>query len=286
MADAIGVLTEAARLRRPVLEQAGGGCRREHPARGEPVDWAEFVTLAVAGAIANVGGIARALQGRPTSWEADSVRSMLLSTVGDDPAELLRHRTEPLRVVLRPSEVLADLGYDAVYDESQRILREQQSRHVWRYELAEDLSWRAVDEAAPAYDGCSDDWTRAGGVVLAVPRSGEDEQEYDRLFDLEVRSEDLRYDGDPREYGEALRATVEAKAAELFPDVPVQVEVDLGDHTFPELDDLYGPGERLVEVARQETRLPWSGLAPKDYPAGGFVDVERAAGRLPHQRVR
>lgn len=39
------------------------------------VDWAEFVTLAVAGAVANVGSVEKALQGRPGSWEADSERS-------------------------------------------------------------------------------------------------------------------------------------------------------------------------------------------------------------------
>src|SRR5262245_33015754 len=44
---------------------------------------------AVAGAAANVGSVDRALEGRPGSWEAGAVRSLLLSTVGEDPAELL-----------------------------------------------------------------------------------------------------------------------------------------------------------------------------------------------------
>jgi hypothetical protein len=95
LADAIRVLTEAARLRLPVLRQAETGGWQPHPLQTEPADWAEFITLAVAGAAANIGSIERALEGRPGSWEAHAVRSLLLSTVGEDPAELLRHRTEP-----------------------------------------------------------------------------------------------------------------------------------------------------------------------------------------------
>ena len=110
LADAIRVLTEAARLRRPVMQQNAGGGWEPHPLHTEPADWAEFVTLAAAGAAANIGSIDRTLEGRPGSWEADAVRGMLLATVGEDPAELLRHRTEPIRVVLRPAEILSDLA--------------------------------------------------------------------------------------------------------------------------------------------------------------------------------
>ncbi len=52
-----------------------------------------------------------------------------------------------------------------------------------------------------------------------------------------------------------------------------------------ELDDAVGPAEVLIDAARHMTRLPWSGLRPVDYPLGGIVDLERAAGRLPHQRL-
>lgn len=216
LGDAVRVLTEAARLRRPVLEHAPDGGWQEHPTSAEPADWAQFVTLAVAGAAANVGGVEKALHSRHGSGEADIVRNMLRSTVGEDPGELVRHRTEPLRVVLHPAEILADLGYVAVYDECQRIVTEQQNQHVWRYQLAENLTWRALDETAPAYDRAADEGTRPGSV-LAVPRSEADEQEYHRLLDLEARIEDLRYEGDPRAYGDALRVTLSAKSAELSP---------------------------------------------------------------------
>ncbi len=61
------------------------------------------------------------MAGRPGSWEADAVRSMLLSAVGEDPAELLRHRTEPLTVVVNVDDILTDLGYsDLYYDATNR----------------------------------------------------------------------------------------------------------------------------------------------------------------------
>jgi hypothetical protein len=101
LADAVRVLTEAARV-------SG--------------DWAEFVTLALAGAAANIGSVERVLAGRPGSWEADGVRSLLASTVGWDGDWLLEHRTEPVRVVLYVDEILADLEVAAAYDAAQREL--------------------------------------------------------------------------------------------------------------------------------------------------------------------
>lgn len=83
MSDAIRALTEAARLRRPPLEAVTDGDGQATVTHAGAVDWAEFVTLAVAGAVANVGSVEKALQGRPGSWEADSVRTMLASTVGE-----------------------------------------------------------------------------------------------------------------------------------------------------------------------------------------------------------
>ena len=190
LADAIRVLTEAARLRRPVLRQAEGGGWEPHPLQSEPADWAEFITLAVAGAAANIGSIDRALEGRPGSWEADAVRSLLLSTVGENPAELLRHRTEPIRVVLRPAEILADLGHCELYDESRQVLQAGQHRHMWRYRLSEDRTWTPLDPGAPAWACTSgvpaspaepDHTLLRAGSVSMVPRSAEDEAAYDLI---------------------------------------------------------------------------------------------------------
>lgn len=286
MADAITILTEAARSRRPVWERTDDGQLQPHPVRTEPADWAEFVTLAVAGAVANVGSVGKALEGRSGSWEAESVRSMLLSTAGEDPSQLLTHRTEPLRVVLRPAEILTDLGYDAVYDESERVVARQQEQCLWRYQFTHDRTWEALDDGAPTYNPGAD-WSPDPGARMDVPRSVQDEQEYDRLYELESQLEDLRYVQDPRAYGEVLRAAVVAQAGERFPGIDVEVEVDLDERRFPEFSDYDTPEDELIEAARLVTPLPWSGIAPKDYPLdrAALVDVERNANRLPHQRL-
>lgn len=236
----------------------------------------------------------KALGGRPGSWEADSVRNMLMSTVGEDLAMLDQHRTEPLRLVYRPAEMLEDLGSDAVYDESQRVLEGEQARHVWTYQLTEGRLWRPLDDQAPAHTVPADEWLRAG-TTFHVPRSHADEQEYDRLLDLESRADDMRYDDDPKAYGEALRAAAEAKAARLGIDIEVHVDLEAGSlpddleaGSLPDdLDGFYGPEEVLLEGLTRTTPLPWSGLTPRQYPstATEIVDLERTAGRLPHQRL-
>jgi hypothetical protein len=83
-------------------------------------DWAEFVTLALAGAAANIGHVEAVLGGRPGSWEAEGVRQLLISTVGDDGRQLLRHRTEPLVIDLYVDEVLLDAGAWTAYDQATR----------------------------------------------------------------------------------------------------------------------------------------------------------------------
>jgi len=295
MADAIRVLTEAARLRRSLMRRTATGEWESDPTRTESADWAEFITLAVAGAAANVGSVERALQGRPGSWEADAVRSMLMSTVGEEPAELLRHRTEPLQVVLRPAEILSDLGYAAMYDESRRAIQAEQDRRVWRYRLGSDGTWTSLDPGAPAYADAFDllespalDLAQSlvPGTVVTVPRSGSDEEALDTLADLEAALEDLQYEGDPRAYGEALKAAVFAEASRMYPGIAVEIAIDADERTWP-ADSVYpGPEDRLITAAVDRTPLPWSGIAPKDYPPGQSVpNAERAAGRLPHLRL-
>jgi hypothetical protein len=293
LADAVMVLTEAARLRRPILQQAEDGSWRPDPFRTEPGDWAEFVTLAVAGAAANMGSIDRALEGRPGSWEADVVRGMLVATVGEDLAGLLGHRTEPLRVVLRPAEILADLGYAGLYDDSRRVLREQQDEHLWRYRLGEDGQWLPLDAGAPAYADAFGDRPDlipgvVPGAVAKVPRSAADEAAYDVLWDQEAALWDLEYEQDPAAYGEALTAAVLTHAAQMYPGVRVEITVDTAERTWRD-DSLYWgavPEEALTDAAIDATPLPWSGMTPRDYPSvQAIAGTERAAGRLPHLRL-
>ncbi len=295
LADAISVLTEAARLRQTPLRRTEAGEWVPDP-EGEPLarDWAEFVTLAVAGAAANVGGIELILAGRPGSWEADAVRSMLQATVTDD-LDLLRHRTEPLRVELWPGEYLADIGYDACYDESEDGLEQQRRTHSWRYRLDDNREWVPLDEQAPSYQSAiawmggsrpdSELGPESPGTELWVPRSAVDQEADEQLLDLEARIEELRYQLDPAAYGQALEQQVRRSAAELYPDVDVEVLVNVDG--WPPAAAYYDtPADRLIDLARELTPLPWTGVAPIEYPPGApIVDTERAAGRLPHQRL-
>lgn len=110
--DAVAVLTEAARLtNQPVRQTSSGQLEPDpDPRAAVPIDWAEFVTLALAGAAANVGSTAKILSGRPGSWEADRVGTTLESTVGVDDEHLLRHRTEPVTVASSAKVMPRGLG--------------------------------------------------------------------------------------------------------------------------------------------------------------------------------
>lgn len=109
--DAIGVLTEATRLTNQTMRQSSSGDWEvdPDPRAAVPIDWGEFVTLALAGAAANVGGVEAALAGRPGSWEAEMVRQILSSTAFDD-KDLLRHRTEPVVIDLWVESILSYLA--------------------------------------------------------------------------------------------------------------------------------------------------------------------------------
>lgn len=121
LTDAISVLTEAARLKpasphRPAHDSHGNATEPDR------IDWAEFVTHALAGAAANIGGVDAVLAGRPGSWEADGIRDLITSTVGHDEQDLLAHRTEPVLVQVFVSEILNDLGVLGQYDQATQVL--------------------------------------------------------------------------------------------------------------------------------------------------------------------
>ena len=104
LTDAIRVLTEAAHL----TESSRPAARSLRTPI--PIDWAVFVCQALAGAAANAGGVDAVLSGRQISWAASTIRRVLNVTVGHDESALWQHRTEPLRVVIWPKQILADIG--------------------------------------------------------------------------------------------------------------------------------------------------------------------------------
>ena len=165
LTQAIDALTEAVHWRRPTLQQTESGVWAEHPTRTEQSDWAEFVSLALAGAAANAGGIEAALAGRSGSWEAGYVRDLLLGVVGTDEAELWRHRTAPLTMTLYVDELLADVAdglwsaYDQAADDIQRRIEAAEQAdpeppdedYVWWYDRSSDGTFVARDPQAPAW---------------------------------------------------------------------------------------------------------------------------------------
>ena len=236
LADAIRVLTEAARLRRVVLARdetasaAAGQPVWAPTGRTEQADWAEFVTMALAGAAANFGGVEAILAGRPGSWEADGVYQLLASTVGHEQQYLWEHRTEPLMIDVYVDEILADTGVWTRYDDAQQ--------EIYR-------RYQALGLIVPA------------GAVTWDPLTDEQEAQLDALAELEEQVEQLR-EKDWAAYGQALKANVEAAAGRVEGlTVPVVVNVDLTTYRASrEYGDSYGLVERILEEAITATPPP------------------------------
>lgn len=87
-----------------ILTQATG---RQNP-DGSTCDFADFLTQALASTAANLGGPSRLLAGRPGSWEAELLGSLVYGTMSDDPDAWLRYRTEPVVVSLNVAELIED----------------------------------------------------------------------------------------------------------------------------------------------------------------------------------
>lgn len=249
LTQAISVLTAAARqtrtARQTIPDPAGGP-----PQLGEPydvqADWAEFVTLALAGAAANIGSIGTILAGRPGSWEAAGVESLLLSTVGHDAHALWQHRTEPVVVDLDVDDLLVDHGgFWSAYDAAEN-------------EIGARLTALDNDPATRVEEGSADEARTWPG------RNAEYERQVDALGVVEDRLS-RQLDEDREAYAEALTAAVRAAAVDLGLRVPVDVRV----HLQRRPDDEKTPGSawwllehQLLEKAVQATPLPGDGRTP------------------------
>jgi len=251
LVDAVHVLTEAARR---VITRID----RDGRARHEPADFAELVTHALADAAARIGGVEPILAGRSGSWEADHLRDLLCATAGYDEPFQLERRTEPAAVRVYVSAVLDDLGFWTLYE--------------------------------PAYD----ELDRREDVICAAspypkPISREQDAELAAIDELQaaLHAQCLQ---ESAAYGAAFRANVPRAAGELFPTLPVPVEVivELDRHHDHGVDDDWdGPVSRLREAARSSTQLPGLDIPLQDYPPGAdLAQIERDAGRDPLIRLR
>lgn len=251
LADAIRVLTEAARLTRPAPESGAAAAHAAGQPVGaesgrEPADWAEFVAQALAGAAANIGGIEATLAGRPGSWEADIVRNLLTSIVGYDEESLIAHRTEALIVDLDIDALLEDLGAWKPYDDASQEL---------------DRRYEAIGMATAT--GVPGDPAIEAAVRGLEPATDEQERQAEEITKLEAGLERQRLQ-DWVAYGRALQAAVQAQAARLPGlTVPVLVRVQ------PESRPVNEPGgeacvvvDQLLSAAIHATGLPGDGRPP------------------------
>ncbi|BBX64939.1 hypothetical protein MSAS_41130 [Mycobacterium saskatchewanense] len=124
--DVIAALTEAAHLtNQPMRQHSSGKWEPDRDSRAAlPIDWAEFVTHALAAAAVNIEGTEQILAGRPGSWEAERVRQTLQSTVGVDDEDLVRQRTELVVIGLWVDRILRDT-YDDYRNAELELSRRQ-----------------------------------------------------------------------------------------------------------------------------------------------------------------
>lgn len=244
--DAVSVLTEASRLTNQPMRQTSSGQFEADP---DPraalrIDWAAFVTEALAGAAANAGGIDTILAGRPGSWEAAVVGDVLRAAAGHDEWDLWRHRTEPVTIVLNPERILFD--HDASNDfeemdaaEGEITRRENAIRpgHVYSGDAEpQSLQW-AVDlgyevrAGRPPEPPTQEELEAMIAVADADPTSlsPQEQAEEEALEALGVLRDRLAQEqrADLAAYGERLADAVRTQLVALQLPVPVTVTVDL-----------------------------------------------------------
>lgn len=244
--DAISVLTEASRLTNQPMRQSSSGQWEADPdpRAALPIDWAAFVTEALAGAAANTGGIDTILSGRPGSWESSVVGDALRAAVGHDEWDLWRHRTDPVNVVLNPDRILFDNDASDWFDETDAAEREIQRREtairpgiIYSYEAdPQTLQW-AIDQGTEVRPGAPPPLpTReeleamiAAEDANPTPLSPAEQAEQDALEALEVLRGRVSTQerAELAEYGDRLAAAVRTQLAALQLPVPVTVTVDL-----------------------------------------------------------
>lgn len=288
--DAIGVLTEATRLTNQLSRRTDSGQWEADPdpRATVPIDWAEFVTLALAGAAANVGSIEEALAGRPGSWEAEMVRRTLASTVFDD-KDLLRHRTEPVVIDMWTESILSHLGdsSDLDYDSASLELSDRADAVPEPTDLppgpfsAEDpriagVDWAEVDENGYLVIRATAGWGTEADIALLTelqaeaqayrdPTPGEIayEQAMDEISALQDALDELRR-REYSDYAEQLTEAIVMQLAALELSVPIIVTVSPAPHVFADGEfDRHGPPplprtaiETAIETAMAQTPTP------------------------------
>lgn len=293
VADAIAALTAAARQTR----MRGAGTAH---ATVEPVDFGEIACHVITTVAANLGGVDELLAGRPGSWEADYVRQIVQSTAGDDPDELLRYRTEPVRLAFDAEEVFYDLGVGELYESD-----------------AEELGRRedATDDELFAAVATPEERSQIADIQAAMPSRGvaaADDAEHARAVGLmreartiaETIMDRAEANGTPqaaaliaaREASATVRKLWEqdlaayteaylAAARRYLTDRGVTCGVELATTPASEAPTWDALSDQVHEYARANAPLPMTGEAP-DHSDGTPADALRRAGLTYTDRAR
>ncbi|MGV9679080.1 hypothetical protein ACWDSJ_27680 [Nocardia sp. NPDC003482] len=241
-AEAITLLTRVSRMTRP--RPGGNGASPDRAP--DPVDFAEFLTQVLAGVAANRGSVSAVLAGRPDGWEADRLRDMLYSTVGEeDESTLVAHRTEPVVIPLAVEDVLLDAGEPEPYEPddrdreiAQRAQAAGRSPEEWlaRWPGREPrwTRWRPLLKPEDHYfEQVNAVETRRDDAYTALEArypEGTDDDAYaaeaerlDAQRDAELTALRERWRRRYQRYAAAFEAAARAKAAELGLHVPLTV---------------------------------------------------------------
>ena len=156
------------------------------PAGEERHDFGEIPTRVLTAVAANIGGVETLLAGRPGSWEAEGVRQLLASALGEDESHLLEHRTEPVTLTLYVDELLVDQDVWAAYDAA-----------------GQELGRRYDAVGIPSVTGTPGDAAAEAALAALAPAAAQQELAADQIADLEARLEQQRL-ADWAAYGQAL----------------------------------------------------------------------------------
>lgn len=269
--DAITVLTEATKLTNQPMRQSSSGEWEPNPdpRAALPIDWAEFVTHALAGAAANVGGTEQVLAGRPGSWEAACVRNTLESTVGMNDENLWQYRTEPLVVTLYGTDVLADID-DPTVEQYEQAREELERRYQALVDIYAgdrpviDIGTLTDEEAADLQAQMQEYQRRSDAGELTDAERTEDEA----FGVVETLMEQLetQYTGELQDYCAALTDAVRTELQAVCDSVPCIVTItpvrptdgDAARAWTPTQDRPESTIDRAVAAAIERTATPSS----------------------------
>jgi hypothetical protein len=248
VADAIAALTAAARQTRV----RGAGTDQ---AAVEPADFADIAAHVLTTVAANLGSVETLLAGRSGSWEADLVRQLVTGTAGED-GELVRWRTEPVRLHFDAEDAFYAFGITDLFDEERDVVGDLVSRL--------DGIMQTRDQAAER-----------------TPADAEVDEQFAAAENLDAAIERL-WEQDRAAYTEAYKATAQRYLTERGATCGVEI-VEARPHSDPLTWDSLA--EQVDEYARKHTPLPMTGSAP-DWGDMNAPAALRRAGRTYTDRAR